>query len=129
MSLYDVDYSDVVHKLMPSAVRDADFVTSNGDIAYGDTTEQDMYLILQSGTGNWYQYPRIGFNLQKKLNSSYDRVTFKQQVIAALQEDNIKVDDIQILTINDIRNLNITDSNLISQLQKNKIIISAKVSR
>lgn len=128
-NLYDIDFEDVVHKLMPTVVRNADMVISNGDIAYTDTTEQDMYLILQSGTGNWYQYPRVGFNLRKKLNSNFDKVTLKQQIIDALKEDGIKLNDLQLITQSDVQRLGITDPEILSKIKQNKIIISARASR
>lgn len=130
MSKYSIDYEQFATSLFPWLLRDAEFyVSDDGDIAYGDTLEQDIYLILQAGKGNFYQSPRIGLGLQKKVNSSINKVELRQQIVDALKDDNIKVDSIDLITIDDIKSRNITDTYLINKLKKDKLIISIKARR
>lgn len=129
MSKYSVDFENMANSLCPWLLRDAEFYISNGDVAYGETLEQDIYLILQAGKGNFYQSPRVGLGLQKKINSSINKVELRQQITDTLKADNIKVDSIQLLTINDIKKRNITDSYIVNKLKKDKLIISIKASR
>lgn len=130
MSKYSIDYEQFATNLFPWLLRDSEFyVSTEGDIAYGDTLEQDVYVILQAGKGNFYQSPRIGLGLQKKINSSINKVELRQQIIDTLKDDNIKVDSIDLLTIDDIKNRNITDTYLINKLQNDKLIITIKPRR
>lgn len=130
MSKYDVDFKNMATNLFPWILRNAEFyISSTGDIAYGDTLEQDVYLILQSEKGNFYQSPRIGLGLQKKINSSRNKVEHKQQIIDALKDDNIKIDSIDLITIDDIKRRNITDTYLINKIKQDKLIISIKLRR
>ena len=129
MSKYNVDIEDLCTKLFPRVLREADFIASGGDMAYGDTLDQDVYLILYSGKGNFYQSPRIGMNIHKKLNSSINKAQLKKEIIENLKEDNIKASDIQLITYDDISRLGITDTELISRIKQDKLIISIKASR
>lgn len=129
MSKYSVNFENMATNIFPWLLRNAEFYISDGDIAYGDTLEQDIYFILQSGKGNFYQYPRIGLGLQKKINSSINKVELRQQIIDTLKEDGIKVDNIDLLTIEDIKRRNITDTFLVNKLKKDKLIISIKARR
>jgi hypothetical protein len=128
-SKYNIDYYDFAEKLFPWVMRESEFYISNGDLAYGDTLEQDIYLILYAGNGNFYQFPRVGLNLQRKLNGLINKVQLRKQIIEALKEDNIIVDTIELITIDDIKRLNITDVDLINKIKKDKLIISINANR
>lgn len=127
--IYDIDFDDFGSKLTPWLLRDAEFYVSDGDVAYGDSLEQDVYFILNAGKGNFYQSPRIGFNLRKKINSNINKVQLRRQVIDTLKEDGIKVQKVEIITVGDINRLNITDPELINRIKQDKMIISIEAQR
>lgn len=130
MSKYQINFENFATNLFPWLLRNTEFyISDEGDIAYGDTLEQDIYFILQAGKGNFYQFPRIGFGIQKKINSSVNKTELRQQITDTLKEDNIIIEDIELITEGDIKRLNITDTYLINKIKKDKLIISIKARR
>ena len=128
-SLFDIDYDDFVDKLTPWLLRDAEFVTSNGDVAYGDTLDQEITFILTANKGNFYQSPRIGAAIGKKLNGSANKQAIRNDIVENLKEDNIKITDLQVIGQDDVARLGIRDSEILSRLKQDKYIISIKATR
>lgn len=62
-----------------------DLDISTGDIEFGDTTQQDVELIMMSQKGDWKQHPTLGFGITKYINSNVDPEKFKRDLIVALE--------------------------------------------
>ncbi len=47
-----------------------DLVDNNGDLAIGNSALQHLDLLLKSNKGDWKEYPLVGVDLNKSINST-----------------------------------------------------------
>jgi len=47
-----------------------DLVVKNGDLLIGNSALQHLDLLLQSNKGDWKEYPLVGVDLNKSINST-----------------------------------------------------------
>ena len=127
--IYQADYSDVANKLMPHFIRDHDFEIENGDFKIGDTTEQESYFILEAKNGQFYQYLRIGFGINKYLAGDIDKNEFKRKIRNNLEEDGFKINKIHVVTKDDLRFLDIQDTEILNIINQQGFIVSLDIER
>ena len=83
---------------------DGDLLIVNGDFVISDSDQQHNYDIIASNTGDWKEYPLVGFNAFQFLNSRTTPAQLNQVAKIQLQADNC----INIITDLKIENGNIT---------------------
>jgi len=74
---------------------EGDLLIAGGTLAIGDTTYQNVYLILSSHKGEWKEHPLIGAGLTDSLadeNPSYWKYTIRSE----LARDGLTVNNLQI---------------------------------
>lgn len=73
---------------------DMDVYAVNGDFVVGDSTEQDIYINLQTAKGSFKQSPLIGANVRQYLDGVINNEA-KRNIRLALQADDIKIKSIE----------------------------------
>jgi len=71
-----------------------DLLIVNGDFVITDSDQQHNYDIIASSPGDWKEYPLVGFNPMKYINSRATPAELNQAAKIQLQADgcsNIKV--------------------------------------
>ena len=61
--------------------------TTDGDFVVGDASNQLMYYIIVSSTGNWKEFPLVGVGMVKYLNSDISRFEIEQIIKGQLRTD------------------------------------------
>lgn len=72
-----------------------DLLISNGDFVIGPSDQRHNYDIIASNTGDWKEYPLVGFNPMSYINSRATSTVLNQNARIQLQADgcsNIVVD-------------------------------------
>ena len=59
----------------------------NGDFKVGDASNQMMYYIIKSGTGNWKEFPLVGVGIDQYVNSNVSRYRIEQVIKSQLRTD------------------------------------------
>lgn len=126
---YQIDYNDYANKFVPWFMRNQDFEVSEGDFKQADTTEQESYFILKANKGHYRQYIRLGLGLEKYINADIQKNELRRKIRENLEEDNLKINKIYVITENDLRELNIQDADLINSIKQNGFLISLDIER
>lgn len=126
-NIYYIDIDYFVDNFMPGMMQTMDVSIKNGDFETGNTDEQEIFFILQSSKGNFYYEPKIGYNINSKLNASINKTEERKEIRAELENDGFTVDEINLITVNDINR--ISDSTVKSLLMDNKALFNIKASR
>lgn len=66
---------------------DGDLLIQNGDFVIGFSDQQHNYDIMASNTGDWKEYPLVGFNKLTYLNSRTTSAVLNQNARIQLQAD------------------------------------------
>ena len=128
-AFYNIDFDQFSSDFVPWFLREYGFETYDGDFKLGNTNDQEVRFITQARNGHFYQYIRLGVGLDRFLGSDINKQKLNKEIRKNLEYDGFKVDNILIVTINDINELGITDQVLISILELDKYVISIEVSR
>ncbi len=75
-----------------------DIIISSGDIKFGFSDQYHINDILEANKGQFYQYPNIGFGMNKLLNGQFAISKLKKEIRQELQKDNYRLDDVVIET-------------------------------
>lgn len=68
-----------------------------GDFVVGESTEQDIALILESMPGDYKEFPLLGVGLRRNLSVPYNQNAFlRGQIMKHLDYDDIRYDKIII---------------------------------
>ena len=126
---YIVGYKDLLYNLMPHILRDHDIEFDDGDIKQGDTLEQEIFIIMESDKGQFYQDIKIGVGLARQINANINKPQLKKRIKSALEYDNIMVQRINIFNKDDLLNAGINDADLMSEVDKNKYLIDIEAGR
>lgn len=70
-------------------------INNDGDFMVGDSTDQEIALILQANKGEWKAYPRLGANLIALVNSNISQTELQQRIRLELQRDGKDYDEIK----------------------------------
>ncbi|MBR4137840.1 MAG: hypothetical protein IKU05_05455 [Bacteroidales bacterium] len=75
-----------------------DLVFTNGDLAIGDSDEQNALLILDAEKGEYKEYPQVGVGLRKYLKSTGREREIRREIAVQLGLDgydnaNIETDN------------------------------------
>lgn len=68
-----------------------DLLIQNGDFVVGESDHQHINDIIIASPGDYRQYPDVGFNAIRFLNSVGRENQFKSELRAALENDGYKV--------------------------------------
>jgi len=74
---------------------DGDLLIQNGDFVIGSSDQRHNYDIMSSNTGDWKEYPLVGYNPLSYINSRATSTVLNQNAKIQLQADgcsNIVVD-------------------------------------
>lgn len=82
---------------------------SNGDFLIAESDLTHIQDILVLGKGQLYEYPALGYDINRKVNGSLNVVEEKRKIRDELTRDNFQVDK---LTIMDDFSINIEASKL-----------------
>ena len=69
----------------------------NGDLLVDISDIQNVEFILKSNLGQFYQYPDIGYGVNKRLNGKFDQQNETQNIKKALSKDGIEVSSVSII--------------------------------
>lgn len=64
-----------------------DLVFTNGDLAIGDSDEQNAQLILDAEKGEYKEYPQVGVGLRKYLKSTGREREMRREIAVQLELD------------------------------------------
>ena len=73
----------------------------NGDVLIDISDIQNAEFILAANPGQFYQYPTVGYGVNKKLYGTFDKLTETSNIKQALEQDSIKVSTIDINKVGD----------------------------
>jgi hypothetical protein len=73
-----------------------DIEVENGDFKIWFSDQQHINHILQAEPGQFYQYPEIGYGMNKLVNANINTQSEKQKIKKALEEDNFSLGQDQI---------------------------------
>jgi len=74
---------------------DYDLKILNGDFVIGESTMQDVVLILQTNKGEWKHDPILGCNLIELIKSKSSKVEVEKRVRLQLERDGKNYDKIK----------------------------------
>lgn len=126
---YAIDFDDFVTKFVAWFLGEYGFEFSDGDFRLGNTNEQEQYFILQARNGHFYQYIKLGVGIDRYLVSDIDKLDLKKRIQTNFKYDGFSIQNIYVITQEDIKPLNITDNEIISVLNQDKFIISIEAIR
>jgi hypothetical protein len=126
-NIYNIDTDIFIDNFTPSFMAGYDLSINAGDVEVTDTMEQDIFLIMKANPGNFYYYPKIGYGIDKKLNSNLNINEEKKLLTQQLKDDGFKNIKVNIITIEDLDK--ITDPELYAILQQNKVVYNVKGER
>ena len=66
---------------------DGDLLIKDGDFVIGHSDQRHNYDIMASNTGDWKEYPLVGFNAMKFVNSRATSTVLNQSAKIQLQAD------------------------------------------
>lgn len=121
--IYNVNCKELAYQMLPSFLRDYDIEMRSGDFRYGDTSQQDAFILIQAHKGQFYQYPTIGVGIASKISATVDIVETKRAIREQLEDDGLKVNEIYLLSSKEVEDLGITDADLINAVTYFRYII------
>jgi len=68
----------------------------NGDFKVGESTSQEIQLILKFDKGQNPQFPLVGVGVDRRLKGAFNLTREIKEMRLNLEADNIRVDDIVI---------------------------------
>ncbi|PHN00636.1 hypothetical protein [Flavilitoribacter nigricans] len=80
-----------------------DLLTKDGDFVIGESDQQHIDDILVSGKGNWREWPALGVEIHRSLNSTgqiTNRVGLLRRIRLNLEFDNFNVQQLQFVRVN-----------------------------
>ncbi len=73
-----------------------DLKVVNGDLATGDSTQQDIELLLLSKKGEWKEFPMVGANIQEFLKQREGHTAALKEARIQLRKDNLTINKLTI---------------------------------
>lgn len=133
-AFYTPDLELIAEKLTPVFLRGAELLidTVRGDIATGNTDDQEIDFILLAKKGQFYNAPLIGYNIERLQNARIDPVIETGKLIQELTADGFPSRNIRDVIIGNTSDRRFTDQ--ISPatrgtLPQNAIVINVKANR
>ena len=126
-NLYYIDIENFIDNFMPQFMQGMDIEIQSGDLKTGDTNEQDMFLILKAAPGNFYYFPKLGYDINSKLSGTINKAEERKLVTEQLKSDGFSIKGINIITIDDYEKTN--DTALRAMLLKQNVIYNIKAER
>lgn len=84
---------------------DWDLLMKNGDLVIGNSDQQHIALVVETGPGHWKENPFLGFNSGLYLGSTISKPEFKVNLSEQLKSDNAVLNDVNINDNKEITNL------------------------
>lgn len=128
-AFYQIDFDQFASDFVPWFLREYGFEYYEGDFKLGNTNDQDVRFITQARNGHFYQYIRLGVGLDKFLNANINKQKLNKEIRKNLEYDDFRINEILIVTVDDVAELGIIDQELIALLEQDKYVISIDVSR
>ena len=128
-AFYNIDFDDYAEKFIPWFLHEYGFEFKDGDFKIGDTLDQEMRFITQARNGHYYQYIRIGVGIDKYLNSKINKQKLNKKIRSNLKLDNFIIENVYIVTRDDITELNITDTSILTALEQDSFLLAIEARR
>lgn len=73
-----------------------DLIIKNGDFVTGESSQQEVNLMLQTFVGNWFQYPLAGAGILQYLRGNTQAIQIEQIIKQAMILDGFTVQKISV---------------------------------
>lgn len=90
MTSYDILFNG------PSSSPTFDLLIINGDFIIGISEQQETDLLINTFTGNWFQYPLVGVGILQYLASNISPVALENLIKNQMKTDGFIVDSVTI---------------------------------